>query len=87
MRCGRKKQKVSLLILSQALKQIETLLFSHVRPDASVSFIHDDELWASTGEAVSTLLRLDVVETDDCISMDIEEVLRSGEASFEARCR
>jgi hypothetical protein len=64
MRCCGQKDHPTIGISRQPLQEIEALLSALVRSDAGMSLIHDDEIRTGTREALTALLRLNVVKAD-----------------------
>ena len=68
---------------SQFGQKLETLLLAPLRADARVRFVDDHEVRTAPGEAVATLVGLDVVEADDGEGIGVEQGLGERQAALQ----
>jgi hypothetical protein len=87
MRSGSQQDHVAFSVRSQTPKELKPLLTSLVGAYASVSFVDNHKTWASTSEAVSALVRFNVVEADNREWVGVEQGLGCWEVAFKASCR
>jgi hypothetical protein len=87
VRSGSQEDHVAFRVRSQTPEELKSLLTSLVSAYASVSFVDHHKAWASTSEAVSALVRLNVIEADNREWVGVEQGLGCWEVALKASCR
>lgn len=59
-------------------------MFSSFVADTGVGFVNDDEVWACSGELITTTVCLNVIEADHSVGISLKQALRRWQASFQA---